>query len=58
MRSKYGSYKEYHTSLDNLTNVVTAKGLEGGYEINRLAIEVVENNFYPKSEGIWRAPNG
>jgi aminopeptidase-like protein len=50
MRSKYGSYKEYHSSLDNLTNVVTAKGLEGGYKINRLAIEAVENNFYPKSE--------
>jgi len=49
MRSKYGAYKEYHTSLDNLENVVTEKGLDGGYEANRLAIEAVENNFYPKT---------
>ena len=48
MRTKYGFYKEYHTSLDNLDKVVTEKGLEGGYEALRLAIEAIENNFYPE----------
>ena len=47
MRTKYGFYKEYHTSLDNLDKVVTEKGLEGGYEALRL-IEAIENNFYPE----------
>ena len=47
MRSKYNNYKEYHTSLDNLKNVVTARGLQGGYDLIRLAIEGLEKNCYP-----------
>jgi len=47
MRSKYNEYPEYHTSLDNLVNVVTPKGLEGGYNLLKLAIETVEKNCYP-----------
>lgn len=48
MRTKYGEYPEYHTSLDNLKNVVTINGLKGGYEAIKCALETIENNKYPK----------
>ena len=44
LRTKYGEYPEYHTSLDNLDNVVTPKGLDGGYWAIRKAIEAIERN--------------
>ena len=47
MKSKYGEYPEYHTSLDNLKKVVTPKGLNDGFNLIKIAIEVIERNCYP-----------
>ena len=49
MRTKYGEYKEYHTSLDKLGTVVTAKGLLGGYKAVKKAIDIMEANQIPKA---------
>ena len=50
MRTRYNSYPEYHTSLDNL-GLVTASGLEGGFDALRKTIELIEHNR------IYRATN-
>ncbi|GLX77643.1 aminopeptidase [Thalassotalea insulae] len=43
MRSKYGCYPEYHTSLDNLS-LISKEGLHGGYNTIKHAILAIEIN--------------
>jgi aminopeptidase-like protein len=43
MRTKYGAYKEYHTSLDDL-DYVSEEGLFGAYDILSRCIEHIEDN--------------
>lgn len=43
MRTKYGIYSEYHTSLDNL-NFISPEGLNGGFELVQRCLSLMEKN--------------
>jgi len=48
MKSKYGEYPEYHTSLDNM-DFISSEGLGSSYRIHLECINIIENNYYYKS---------
>lgn len=47
-RTKYGEYPEYHTSLDNF-NLVTLKGIKGGFSVAKESINSLINKIIPKN---------
>ena len=47
MRSKYGAYPEYHTSLDDLDTVVTPRGLGQSFALYRRMLETLEQHCRP-----------
>ena len=47
MRSKYGTYPEYHTSLDTLGDVVTSKGLQESFDLFIKVLISFEANIFP-----------
>ncbi len=49
MRTKYGEYPEYHTSLDNL-NFISPEGLLGGLKMYLKVVEILEHNSYWKTK--------
>ena len=44
-RSKYQQFPEYHSSADNM-DLISAKGLQGAYEVMVKVINALENNYH------------
>ena len=55
MSSKYHTYKEYHTSQDDL-KFVNIKGLDKNFKIHKEIIELIEKLKFPKTS-IYCEPN-
>lgn len=47
MRSKYGEYPEYHTSLDTFGRVVTTNGLKGSLNLLKKIVYEYEKSVFP-----------
>ena len=47
-RTKYWNYPEYHTSLDDF-DLVTLKGVKGGFDVAKNAINFLLKEIYPKN---------
>ena len=56
-RSKYGTYPEYHTSLDNF-EFVTLKGIKGGFNVAKKSIEIILKTITPKTKIICEPQMG
>ena len=48
-RSKYETYPEYHTSLDNF-DLVTLNGLKGGFQVAKTAVNILLKLIVPKTK--------
>ena len=48
-RTKFGKYPEYHTSLDDF-NLVTKKGINGGFKVASQAIGILLKKIIPKNK--------
>lgn len=58
MRSKYGEYPEYHTSLDTLGSVVTERGLQESFEIYQAVVKEIESTRFPVAVNVGEPQMG
>ena len=49
IRSKYGTFPEYHTSADVVGVTVTEKGMQETFEMYQRLVTILEHNEYPTS---------